>query len=130
VRAEPWHAPCRVGRDGWAGPCPPSGTHRYVFTVYALSEPLGLGPGAEASAIRRAMAGKVLAALTEGLGLGTEDLATAREVLRDCGNMSSATVLFVLERELRRAGGWRRGLMIAVGPGFTAGFLLIEAPPR
>jgi Raf kinase inhibitor-like YbhB/YbcL family protein len=32
------------GKIGWGGPCPPSGTHRYVFTLYALAAPLGL-PG-------------------------------------------------------------------------------------
>lgn len=32
------------GRPGWGGPCPPSGTHRYVFALYALGAPLGL-PG-------------------------------------------------------------------------------------
>jgi Raf kinase inhibitor-like YbhB/YbcL family protein len=30
------------GRRGWGGPCPPSGTHRYAFTLYALSAPLAL----------------------------------------------------------------------------------------
>jgi Raf kinase inhibitor-like YbhB/YbcL family protein len=34
------------GRLGWSGPCPPSGkTHSYVFTLYALSEPVSLEPG-------------------------------------------------------------------------------------
>jgi Raf kinase inhibitor-like YbhB/YbcL family protein len=32
------------GRVGWGGPCPPSGTHRYRFTLSALREPIGL-PG-------------------------------------------------------------------------------------
>lgn len=56
------------GRQGYGGPCPPPGRpHRYVFTVFALSEPLGrsgsLVPDAGASAadLKRAMAGKVLA---------------------------------------------------------------------
>jgi Raf kinase inhibitor-like YbhB/YbcL family protein len=35
-----------AGRASYFGPCPPSGTHRYRFTVYALKPPTGLGPGA------------------------------------------------------------------------------------
>ena len=34
------------GRIGWGGPCPPSGTHRYFFRLYALDCVLELGPGA------------------------------------------------------------------------------------
>ncbi len=34
------------GVAGYAGPCPPSGTHRYRFTIYALDEPTGLADGA------------------------------------------------------------------------------------
>jgi Raf kinase inhibitor-like YbhB/YbcL family protein len=49
------------GRAGWGGPCPPSGEHRYVFTVYALSERLELGPGFGAGQLTSAMRGKVLA---------------------------------------------------------------------
>lgn len=56
------------GRNGWGGPCPPSGTHRYVFTVYALSAPLSLEPGFTADELRAAMAGRVLA---EGRLTGT-----------------------------------------------------------
>jgi Raf kinase inhibitor-like YbhB/YbcL family protein len=35
------------GRQGWSGPCPPSGTHNYDFRIYALAEPSGLGAGAD-----------------------------------------------------------------------------------
>ena len=52
------------GRSGWGGPCPPRGEHRYVFTLYALSEPLGLGSGASADAVRRALEGRVLGEAT------------------------------------------------------------------
>jgi Raf kinase inhibitor-like YbhB/YbcL family protein len=34
------------GRQGWSGPCPPSGTHNYDFRLYALAEPSGLAAGA------------------------------------------------------------------------------------
>jgi alkylresorcinol/alkylpyrone synthase len=69
---------------------------------------------------------KVIAALEEVFGLAPGDLAEARAVLRDCGNMSAVTVLFVLER-LRRRGLRGRYLMTALGPGFTAGFQILEA---
>ena len=45
------------GRIGWGGPCPPSGTHRYVFTLTALSAPLGLPRGTELAAVQRQAAG-------------------------------------------------------------------------
>ena len=49
------------GRAGYGGPCPPSGTHRYVVTLYALSEPLSVEPGFSAADLRSAMEGRVLA---------------------------------------------------------------------
>jgi alkylresorcinol/alkylpyrone synthase len=69
---------------------------------------------------------KVLTALEEAFDLGAGALAEARGVLRDYGNMSAATVLFVLERALR-AGVAGRLLMTTLGPGFTAGFQILEA---
>jgi len=48
------------GGTGWGGPCPPSGEHRYVFTLYALSGRLGIGPGESATRVRDAMQGRVL----------------------------------------------------------------------
>ena len=49
------------GRTGWGGPCPPSGQHRYVFTIYALSEPLGMSSTPDEDGVRSAMEGRVLA---------------------------------------------------------------------
>ena len=73
---------------------------------------------------------KVIAALEHAFGLAQGALVEARAVLRDYGNMSATTVMFVLERMLakaRAAGArWERALMNALGPGFTAGFLVID----
>jgi len=69
---------------------------------------------------------KVVAAMEEAIGLAEGTLAEARGVLRDHGNMSAVTVLFVLDRMLK-AGASGRMLMSALGPGFTAGFQIIEA---
>jgi Raf kinase inhibitor-like YbhB/YbcL family protein len=44
------------GRIGWGGPCPPSGTHRYRFTLVALNGPLGLTGHPDGSAVRAALA--------------------------------------------------------------------------
>ena len=49
------------GKAEWGGPAPPSGTHHYVFKLYALKEPISLKPGADAKALETAMKGKVLA---------------------------------------------------------------------
>lgn len=70
---------------------------------------------------------KVLVALEEALSLPKDALRHARGVLRDYGNMSAATVFFVLERYLaeRRTG---RALLSSLGPGFTAGFSILEQP--
>jgi alkylresorcinol/alkylpyrone synthase len=68
---------------------------------------------------------KVLEAYASGLGLDAAALAPARGVLADFGNMSSATVLFVLRRLLDR--GFRRCLALALGPGFTCAQVLLRA---
>ena len=69
---------------------------------------------------------KVLAALEEAFGIPEGTLAEGRAVLRDFGNMSAATVMFVLDRVLKD-GVKGRMLMTAMGPGFTAAFQIIEA---
>jgi alkylresorcinol/alkylpyrone synthase len=68
---------------------------------------------------------KVIEAFEAAFGLGAGALADARGVLRDYGNMSAATVLFVLARRLE-AGAAGRMLLTALGPGFSAGFALLE----
>ncbi|MEM7172659.1 MAG: 3-oxoacyl-[acyl-carrier-protein] synthase III C-terminal domain-containing protein [Pseudomonadota bacterium] len=70
---------------------------------------------------------KVIRALEEAFELGPEALQDAKEALRQYGNMSAASVLFVLERGLER-GLHGRHLMTALGPGFTAGFVLLDCP--
>jgi Raf kinase inhibitor-like YbhB/YbcL family protein len=51
-----------AGGVGYMGPCPPSGTHRYFFRVYALDTELDLGGGATREGLASAMKGHVLAA--------------------------------------------------------------------
>ena len=51
-----------AGRNGYMGPCPPSGTHRYFFTLYALDLPsLGLNDGASRGEVEKAMSGHIIA---------------------------------------------------------------------
>lgn len=61
----------------------------------------------------------VLDAVEQGLGLAPQALDDSRAVLRDFGNMSSATVMFVLQRMMAQPGSGR-GLAMAFGPGLTA----------
>jgi predicted naringenin-chalcone synthase len=71
---------------------------------------------------------KILEAFEQTLELPAEALAASRRVLRDHGNLSSATVLFIahdyLARGIGRAG--ERGLLLAFGPGFGAELALLE----
>ena len=90
---------------------------------------------AEQTLTREALAGyvmhpggaKVVGALEATLGLADGALEDSRAILREYGNMSAPTVLFVLERAVE-GGMAGRHLMAAVGPGFTAGFMLLEGP--
>jgi hypothetical protein len=49
------------GRKDYGGPCPPSGTHRYFFKIYALDKMLNLGEGISKGALEKAMQGHILA---------------------------------------------------------------------
>lgn len=70
---------------------------------------------------------KVLTAYEQALGLPKEAFRHSRDVLRDHGNMSSCTVLFVLERELQETHETGEpGLVMALGPGFACEQVLLR----
>lgn len=85
----------------------------------------GLGLGDIAGFVCHPGGRKVIEALTDAFALEPESLSDAAAVLRACGNMSAATVLFVLERRLASAPEGPH-LMTAMGPGFSAGFNLLD----
>ena len=110
-----------------------SNASELVVTALAASEDPGLATAVLPTSYRRAEAGigdllrshrprRVLM-----LGLADGALEDSRAILREYGNMSAPTVLFVLERAVE-GGMAGRHLMAAVGPGFTAGFMLLEGP--
>jgi predicted naringenin-chalcone synthase len=68
----------------------------------------------------------VLDAVEQGLGLAPTALAASRDVLDRFGNMSSATLLFVLASVLANAAAGERGCALAFGPGLTAETLLFH----
>ena len=68
---------------------------------------------------------KVITALQNALGVPATALENSRVVLREFGNMSAATVMFVLERTLAKNSAGRM-LLGALGPGFTVGFVILE----
>jgi Raf kinase inhibitor-like YbhB/YbcL family protein len=48
------------GRVGYGGPCPPSGTHRYFFKIYALDTEIQLSASADKAQLVEAMEGHIL----------------------------------------------------------------------
>lgn len=68
---------------------------------------------------------KILSAVEEGLGLPPGALAASRGVFKDYGNMSSPTVLFILDR-LRRAAAPRPCVVLGFGPGLVAEAVLLD----
>ncbi|MET3288408.1 UNVERIFIED_CONTAM: alkylresorcinol/alkylpyrone synthase [Brevibacillus sp. OAP136] len=70
---------------------------------------------------------KVINAYQQALEIGHEQTQHAEEILAEYGNMSSPTVLFVLEKSLQTP--WRKqeiGLLGALGPGFSSELILLE----
>jgi predicted naringenin-chalcone synthase len=69
----------------------------------------------------------VLDAVEQGLGLDAQALAPSRRVLERFGNMSSATVMFVLQEILELATAGERGCAMSFGPGLTAETMLFHS---
>lgn len=72
---------------------------------------------------------RILTAFEKAAGLPPEALAVSRAVLAECGNMSSPTVLFILER-MRRRGLPLPCVLLGFGPGLTVEAALIQAEPQ
>jgi Raf kinase inhibitor-like YbhB/YbcL family protein len=49
------------GKDGYGGPCPPGGEHRYFFKLYALDSTMNLSPSSVKADLEKAMKGHVIA---------------------------------------------------------------------
>jgi predicted naringenin-chalcone synthase len=69
----------------------------------------------------------ILDSVEQGLGLPAHALASSRDILARFGNMSSATVVFVLEQMLARAQKGQKGCAMSFGPGVTAETMLFHA---
>lgn len=69
----------------------------------------------------------ILDSVEQGLGLSPEALCDSRRVLASFGNMSSASVMFVLEQIMRHARAGQQGCAISFGPGVTAETMLFHA---
>jgi alkylresorcinol/alkylpyrone synthase len=86
----------------------------------------GLGLGDIEEFVCHPGGAKVVDALEDCFELQRGSLGHARDTLRDHGNMSAATVLFVLRASLDACATGRR-LLTTLGPGFTAAMMVIDA---
>jgi alkylresorcinol/alkylpyrone synthase len=69
---------------------------------------------------------KILTAYEEALTVSHDALKNTREVMNDYGNMSSTTVLYVLERFFLKGFQNGYGLMLSMGPGFSSEMVLLQ----
>ena len=69
----------------------------------------------------------ILDAVEQGLELAPEALSDSRHILLNYGNMSSPSVVFVLERLMQHARPDQRGCAMSFGPGVTAETMLFHA---
>ncbi len=107
----------------------PSFVHRHIpdVLVHAYSE-WGITRDAVTAVIAHPGGAKVLDAYAEATGMSTHVFDLARDILRTYGNMSSASVLFVLDAWFRDPGRAQQGyaVMAALGPGFSSEKLLLR----
>jgi len=98
---------------------------RYRESFEAATGRLQLDPSQIGRVVCHPGGTRVIEAIEAALALAPGALDYERGVMRDFGNMSSPTVLFVLERAI--AGGLSaRTVLSALGPGFTASFVALE----
>jgi alkylresorcinol/alkylpyrone synthase len=99
-----------------------------VPAVDAFLAPRGLERGQISRWVLHPGGRRIVQVMSERLGLSPADLAPTEKVLSEHGNMSSVTVLFVLDEIVRcaRPAPGERGLLGAFGPGFCAEFALVE----
>jgi len=99
-----------------------------VPAVEGFLRPRGLDRGDISRWILHPGGRRIIEVMAERLGLGPHDLAATEAVLSAHGNMSSVTVLFVLDEVLRfhRPAPGARGVLGAFGPGFAAELALLE----
>ena len=69
----------------------------------------------------------ILDAVEKGLSLPADALSCSRDILARYGNMSSATVMFVLQQVMKRAQAGQQGCAMSFGPGLTAETMLFHA---
>jgi alpha-pyrone synthase len=69
----------------------------------------------------------ILDSVEKGLGLHADALTSSRKVLARFGNMSSATVMFVLQQIMQQAETGQQGCAMSFGPGVTAETMLFHA---
>ena len=95
--------------------------------IDALAAQHGLGREHLTSFVLHPGGRKILGFIEEELGLSRADTQPSWDVLRDYGNQSSPSVLFVLEEWLtqRRPAAGTHGVLAAFGPGLTSEMLLL-----
>jgi alpha-pyrone synthase len=69
----------------------------------------------------------ILDSVEKGLALPADALVSSRSILSQYGNMSSATVMFVLQQIMQRAQSGQQGCAMSFGPGLTAETMLFHA---